>query len=69
MKIFVLKLLALMLFSFGALHANAAPASSEAVSKHKEETYQTKPFSEMVGGFLKSTGIAAFMNTDPDELS
>ncbi|MCK4738060.1 MAG: sodium ion-translocating decarboxylase subunit beta [Sulfurimonas sp.] len=69
MKIFVLKLLALMLFSFGALHASAASASSEALSAHQEETYQTKPFTEMVGGFLKSTGINAFINPNPDELS
>lgn len=67
MKLFVLKLLALMLFSFGALHAGA-PASAEAGSMHKEETYQSQPFSEMVGGFLASTGINAILNPDPDEL-
>ncbi|WP_294966892.1 sodium ion-translocating decarboxylase subunit beta [Sulfurimonas sp.] len=70
MKFFVIKLLTLMLLSFGALHASAsAPASSEALSAHQEETYKTKPFSEMVGGFLKSTGINAFMNPDPNELN
>jgi len=68
MKIFVLKLLALMLFSFGALHANA-PASAEVSSSHMEETYKSQPFSDMVSGFLGSTGIAAFANPDPDELS
>jgi oxaloacetate decarboxylase beta subunit len=68
MKIFVLKLFALMLFSFGALHASA-PASTEASSTHKEETYQSQSFSAMVGGFLNSTGIAAFVSPDPDELS
>jgi len=66
MKFFVIKLLALMLFGFGALHANA-PASAESMSAHKEETYQTKPFSEMVSGFLASTGIVAFINPDPNE--
>ena len=70
MKIFVLKLLALMLFSFSALHANATPAhaGAEAPSTHKEETYKTKPFSEMIGGFLESTGINAVMNPDPNEM-
>jgi len=70
MKVFVLKLLALfMLFSFSALHANAAATSSEALSTHQEETYQTKPFSEMVGGFLKSTGLNALINPDPNEVN
>ena len=69
MKFFVLKLLALfMVLGFTTLNANAA-ASSEAVSMHKEETYQTKPFSEMVTGFLKSTGINAVLNPNPNELS
>lgn len=66
MKFFIIKLLALMLFSFAALHAGT-PAV-EASSTHMEETYESKPFSEMVGGFLKSTGINAFINPDPDEL-
>lgn len=68
MKIFVLKLLALMLLSFGVLHASA-PAAAEGASTQKEETYEAKPFSEMVGGFLKSTGINALVNPDPDELN
>ncbi len=57
-----------MLFSFATLHANA-PSSTEASETHKEETYQSQPFSKMVGGFLSSTGVAAFLNPDPDELS
>ncbi|PHQ65203.1 MAG: glutaconyl-CoA decarboxylase subunit beta [Sulfurimonas sp.] len=68
MKIFVLKLLALMLFSFGALHASA-PASAEALSTHQEETYKSQDFSEMVGGFLKSTGIYAFTNPSSSEVN
>ena len=56
-----------MLFSFGALHAGVSSAS-EASSLHKEETYQSQPFSEMLGGFLSSTGINAILNPDPDEL-
>jgi oxaloacetate decarboxylase beta subunit len=68
MKFLLLKLLAFMLLSFGALHASA-PAHTEALSTHQEETYHTKPFGEMIGGFLKSTGISALMNPDPNELS
>ena len=68
MRVIVLKLFALMLFSFGALHASA-PASTEATSMHKEETYKSQSFSEMVGGFLESTGINAIINPDPNELS
>ena len=71
MKIFVLKLLALlMVFSFTTLNANAnASAHAEALSAHQEETYQSQSFSKMVGGFLNATGIAAFINPDPNELS
>jgi oxaloacetate decarboxylase beta subunit len=68
MKFFVIKLLALMLFSFSALYASA-PASTEATSTLKEETYETKPFSDMIGGFLKSTGINALLNPDPQEMN
>ena len=69
MKTIIFKLLALMLFSFGALHASAAAASSEALSAHQEETYKSQPFSEMVGGFLESTGVNAILYPSPDELS
>ena len=68
MKFFVLKLLALfMVFSFGTL--NASSASSADLSAHQEETYQSQSFGDMVGGFLESTGVNAFINPDPDELS
>jgi len=70
MRVFVLKILALfILFSFSALHASSAPASTEALSAHQEETYQTQSFSKMVGGFLESTGVNAILNPNPDELS
>jgi len=71
MKFFVLKLLALMLFSFGTLQANATPvhAGDEAPSTHMEETYQSQSFSDMVGGFLASTGVNAILHPDPNELN
>ena len=68
MKIFVIKLLAtLMLFGISSLQASAPVA--EGMSMHQEETYQAKPFSEMMGGFLTSTGINALINPDPNELN
>ncbi len=69
MKFFVLKLLALLMaFSFTTLNASAA-ASADNLSAHQEETYQSQSFGDMVGGFLSSTGVNAFLNPDPDELS
>jgi len=71
MKNIVLKFLALfMLLAFTTASANEHQASSEAkVSTHKEETYHTKPFSEMISGFLESTGIVALVNPDPNEMN
>jgi len=70
MKSILIKFLTLfMLFAFSSVSANEHAATAEAVSMHKEETYKTKPFSEMIGGFLSSTGISAFMHPDPNELS
>ena len=68
MNIFVFKLVLLTLFSFNALHATSL-AVSEVSSTHKEETYQSQSFGEMVTGFLESTGVNAFLNPDPNELS
>jgi len=78
MKNIVLKLLAsMMLFAFAfsanataSEHAAVAAADAPQVSKtHKEENYHSKPFSEMITGFLKSTGIVALVNPRPDEMS
>ena len=69
MEKFILKLLAFfILFAFTNTFANEQAATSAVESTHKEETYQTKPFSEMISGFIASTGINAFINPDPDEL-
>ena len=69
MKSFVIKLLALfMLFGFSSVYASAS-AATEGSSTVKEETYEAKPFSEMIGGFLTSTGINAFINPDPNEVN
>lgn len=69
MKIFVLKLLAIFMFlGLGNAYAGGHPAP-EAGSMHKEETYQTQSFGEMVGGFLESTGVNALLNPDPNEVN
>ncbi|MEN4052453.1 MULTISPECIES: sodium ion-translocating decarboxylase subunit beta [Sulfurimonas] len=74
MKNIVIKLLAsLMLFAF-AFSANAAASEhatteQQVSSTHKEENYQSKPFSEMITGFLESTGIVALVNPREDEMS
>ncbi len=68
MKSFVIKLLTLlMLFSFSSVFASGT--SNADISKHQEETYKSQTFSEMVGGFLESTGINALVNPDPNELN
>ncbi len=69
MKSFILKTLALfILFSATSAFASSSEHAENASSTYKEETYQSQPFTEMVGGFLKSTGIYAFMYPNPDEL-
>jgi len=70
MKTILIKLLALlMLFAFTSVSANEHAAVDAKMSAHQEETYHTKPFTEMVSGFLKSTGINALMNPDPNEMN
>jgi len=73
MKNIVIKLLAsLMLFAF-AFSTNAMASeheqSGQKLSTHQEETYKAKPFSEMIEGFLESTGIVALVNPRADEMS
>ena len=73
MKNIVIKLLAsMMLFAF-AFSANAVASEHEQVSTkasaHQEETYKSKPFNEMITGFLKSTGVVALVSPRADELS
>jgi carboxybiotin decarboxylase len=71
MKFIAIKLLALMIFSLSA-YASTAAHSEEAAgasSTHKEETYQSQSMGEMVQGFLRSTGVNAILNPDPNELN
>jgi len=64
---------AIMLFVFFAVTnvcANEHVISNEvSKSTHKEETYKAQSFSHMITGFLKSTGVVALINPNPDELS
>jgi len=70
MKLFILKLLALfMFFSFTNVLANDNGSANVSLETHKEENYKVKPFSEMITGFLASTGVNAILHPDPDELS
>ncbi|MDQ7043701.1 MAG: sodium ion-translocating decarboxylase subunit beta [Sulfurimonas sp.] len=70
MKSIVIKFLALfMLLASSSAFANEHIASDASHQTHKEETYKTQTFSHMVTGFLKSTGIVAFISPDPDELN
>ena len=71
MKNIIIKFFALlMLFAFTSAMANENAAATDGkMSTHKEETYQTKPFLQMIEGFLKSTGVVALVNPDPNELS
>jgi len=59
----------LIALSFSAFASTHAEASTEASSTHKEETYKPQAMDDMVIGFLKSTGIYAIANPDPNELS
>ncbi len=70
MKFFLIKLLTLVMLSLSAyastaVHGEAATTSST----HKEETYKAQTMGAMVQGFLKSTGVYAILNPDPNELN
>ena len=70
MRSLVIKLLVLLsLFSFSSNLLASSHEAAPVSSTHKEETYQPKPFSEMIVGFLESTGIVALANPNPDELN
>jgi oxaloacetate decarboxylase beta subunit len=70
MRSLVIKLLVLLsLFSFSSNLLASSHEAAPVSSTHKEETYQPKPFSEMIVGFLESTGVVALVNPNPDELN
>ncbi len=70
MKSFVIKLLVLLtLFSFGSNLLASSHEAAASTSTFKEETYKAKPLSQMIVGFLKSTGIVALATPNPDELN
>jgi oxaloacetate decarboxylase beta subunit len=66
MKKFLVKFLALfMLLGFtSALAGGHPPAEAQEL-----KPYEPKPFTQMIGGFLASTGINAMVNPDPNELN
>ncbi len=66
MKSFVIKFLALMMFSFSLFASDVAHAATSTDSTQKEENYKSQEMGDMVVGFLKSTGIYALMNPQVD---
>ncbi|MDD2652728.1 MAG: sodium ion-translocating decarboxylase subunit beta [Sulfurimonas sp.] len=68
MRAFLIKIVMLLaLFGFSAAYASDAPAVDREAAN--VETYQPKSVGTLVSDFLKSTGIYALANPDPDELN
>ena len=67
MKLFLKSLVLMIALSFTTLSANTQETSDASV--HQEETYKSQSIGEMITKFGQSTGIAAFINPDPTELS
>ena len=66
MKVLLIKFFTLfMLLGVSSVYAGG---STHGVAEAAPE-YHVKPFSEMIGGFLESTGINAMINPDPNEMS
>ena len=71
MKAFIIKIVTLlMLLGFSSVYASDAQAGNAAADRAAAnvETYQPKPMMELMGDFLKSTGISALVNPNPNEL-
>ena len=58
-----------MLIGMGSAYASAHPENAAQKLTIQEETYEAKPFSQMIGGFLESTGINVLINPDPSEVN
>lgn len=68
MRAFLIKIVILLaLFGFSAAYASDAPVVDREASN--VETYQPKSVGTLVTDFLKSTGIYALANPDPNELN
>lgn len=68
MKSVVFKFLTLFVFLTSASLFASADVEHASVAS-AEKAYEAKPFSEMFGGFVESTGINALINPDPNELN
>jgi len=60
-KLFFTLMVLLVPSSYAASSAHDAP-----VPPSVEKKYEPRPLTEMIGGFLRSTGLYAIMNTDPN---
>ncbi len=68
-KLFASLMLFVFVFSANAVASEHATTEQQVSSMHKEENYQSKSFSEMITGFLESTGVVALVNPREDEMS
>ena len=71
MKAFIIKIVTLlMLLGFSSAYASDAQSGNAGADRAAAnvETYQPKPMMELMGDFLKSTGISALVNPNPNEL-
>ena len=66
MKLIFIKFLALFML-LGSVNLFAASAPAEVPAAAQKE-YQSQPFTEMLGGFLASTGINALVNPSKDDV-
>lgn len=68
MRAFLIKIVMLLaLFGFSAAYASDAPSADREAAN--VETYQSKDVGTLVVDFMKSTGIYAFANPDPNEVN
>jgi len=61
-KLFIKLFFTMMVLFVPSTYASTA---HDAPAVSVEKKYVSKPLSEMIGGFLRSTGFYAFLNTDP----
>jgi sodium ion-translocating decarboxylase beta subunit len=66
MKSIFVKLLALLMLAGFTSAFAGAPVPAEA--QQEVVPYEPKPFTQMIGGFLESTGINALVNPSPDDV-
>lgn len=69
MKNILIQFFVLIAFSFSAYASAPAGTSEEVSSTHREDTYTPQSMDKLVVSFLKSTGVNAILNPDPNEMN